>query len=111
MTNQHYCMKTIVKLVMLKLLNSTLQPFQGERKAIPRKYQGLQLHTRALQRIHVELLIERSEKDCQGGKVMHTEHNTEAGSKTLDSEQPSGEHKQVRGLFISLFVSMVNYLI
>jgi hypothetical protein len=40
-------------------LDHVLQPFQGTRGTFPCRYLGLQLHTRAPQRIHVQPLIEK----------------------------------------------------
>ena len=40
-------------------LDHVLQPFQGTRGTFPCRYLGLQLHNRALQRIHVQPLIEK----------------------------------------------------
>jgi hypothetical protein len=40
-------------------LEHVLSPFTGSRGAFPCKYLGLQLHTRSLQKVHVQPLIER----------------------------------------------------
>jgi len=49
-------------------LDSVLQPFPGARSSFPCRYLGLQLHTRALQKIHVQPLIEKIANRLAGWK-------------------------------------------
>lgn len=43
-------------------LDYILEPFSGDRKSFPCKYLGLQLHTRSLQRVYMQPLIEQISK-------------------------------------------------
>ncbi|WVZ91565.1 hypothetical protein U9M48_037717 [Paspalum notatum var. saurae] len=49
-------------------LDHVLQPFQGTRGTFPCRYLGLQLHTRPLQKIHVQPLIEKISNRLAGWK-------------------------------------------
>ena len=49
-------------------LDHVLQPFSGSRGIFPCRYLGLQLHTRPLQKIHVQPLIEKIGQHLPGWK-------------------------------------------
>lgn len=49
-------------------LEQVLSSFSGVRSTFPCRYLGLQLHTRALQKVHVQPLIERMAKGSPDGK-------------------------------------------
>jgi hypothetical protein len=61
-------------------LQNILEPFPGACKGFPCRYLGLQLHTRALQKVHVQPLIEKVGKHLPGwkGRLLNR-----AGSLTL----------------------------
>ena len=50
-------------------LPNILQPFSGYCKTFPCQYLGLQLHTRPLQKIHIQPLVEKTDSDLPDGKV------------------------------------------
>jgi hypothetical protein len=63
-------------------LSNILQPFPGCCKTLPCQYLGLQLHTRPLQKIHVQPLVEKIEQRLAGWKGRLLNH---AGRLTLIS--------------------------
>lgn len=78
--------------------------FQGQRKVFPCKYLGLQLHTRALRRMHVQPLIKRIDKRLPGwhGCLLNKAIRLRLASLVLSSTPTSSFYLPCTGLGIEI---------